>query len=220
MKRLMIGYRCFTGCIYSLVVLLIIPLLFIALQALMVRGAGTLSLTLISIYYMYIDGMADYFSFNGVTSRGYSFGLLQCSKRGRELVKNGIIADQLRRLFCNLAIMEICAYIAIILMPNEIKGDYLLVAALHALFSYSYVTFALILMRNITTWMYYGLLMGVVLLFGILGNVFMYLGYQDGNMHLMVWLFVFAFATVLSTFTMIRTVLKNYDRSFHEEIAG
>ena len=219
MKEYAGGYRCFCGIRYSLLMLAVFPLLIIGLYVLTIGTAGPGNIANSSVYLIAVGCMADYFAFNGVTSKGYSFGMLKCSKRGRELVKGGIIFDQIRRFVYVVLIQAVCMMIAYVKMPDAIPSDYPLLGIVLILFVYSANTLSLFLLRNINSFPPYSLASGILtMIMGVVACVAIYHLYELGQTNLWIWLPCVAVLAVASTFAMIRYVMFNYDRSFKEEV--
>ena len=199
--------------------LFIFPAMILGYQVLTIGVAGAGNLANISVCLIWLGCMADFFTYNGFTSKGYSFGVLKCSNHGKKLVMNGVIIDQIRRFASILLIMIISIVIAKNMMPYELPSDYVLLGIVMVLLVYGANTLSLLLLRNISSFLSYSLAAGITtMIFGVVISVALYYRYEQAKTNLILWLAGAVLLAVLSTLAMFKYVSFNYDRNFREEL--
>ncbi|SFC11496.1 hypothetical protein [Butyrivibrio sp. YAB3001] len=216
LKNLRDTYRCFCGRLYSAVILLVMPALIIIYQVFTASVMGPGNLMYICIYIIALGCIADYFAFNGITSRHFSFGMLRCCNSGRKLVKEGIMIDQIRRFSYICFVIFISMVITVRVSREQLPQGYIAASIAMILFTYSANTIALMVLRNIAAFLNYSIITGILTaVFAAIGSIFFYSRYESGKANIVLWLIILLLLSVLSTLCMLKVVLNNFDRSFY-----
>lgn len=214
MKKIYKHYLVFYPRLYSLIVLILLPIAVAGVCFLTPLGnLGSIGVILVQAILSLVHLFADYFVFNGICNKSASFRLLKSSKKGYGVLKGGVILDQVIRfaniLFCTLETE---------LILNYIKADEysmpIAVAVLFAMVTYTLVTATLILIRYIDGAMVYGQIISlasVVIIAAIVGLFLLWL--SDTFTLGLIYLIVCA-ALVISTFFGYYAVIRSYKKSF------
>ena len=178
-----------------------------------------ISIILISVLQTVALIFADFFAFNGVTSKENPFGLLRCTLNGKGHLRKSLMADNVLR-FLNIVIVNaLCAILFINMVQCNFVHEYLMLYITMTFLVYASVTFALLLVRSVTSFLNY---MGIVSLLNIvLGGInYAVAGYLYVQLHIMpLWpcLITGVVLSVVGTYLSNYVVMKNYDRSFQED---
>ncbi|MBO4457576.1 MAG: hypothetical protein J5802_07645 [Butyrivibrio sp.] len=219
MKEWIVMYRCFCGKLYSFLMLFVFPIFSVAIVSIFTiidaKFIGVLCVFLSSI-----ELHADYFSYNGVTAKEYPFGIFRSGFHGEKLIEKSLKTDQIRR-FVNIIVMFSATIILTYVTSDNDTAGLWSVGIVLILFSYFTITTLLIFLRKITSQSgYYYVSFGISALNGTIA-FFVYYGLYDLlRRTFIVWIIALAVLSVLATKYMLRNVLKNYEKSFHEESAA
>ena len=221
MKDYIVAYRCFCSKWYSLLMTFVFPILIVLFSGAfsLVLGEGGLVILTCLISVLEIQG--DYFSYNGITAKEYPFGMIKSGYHGPELIRKGIIADGVRR-FTNIAVMYlVTVFVVRSLAGRNVPDDLWCFGFILSLFTYSVITACLIVLRNITSFGWYGSLMWIiVILFGLIAQMIVYPIYAGRHMNIILLMILFAVTAFVATKWSQIYVLKKYADSFREESAA
>lgn len=120
MKTLVKHYKVFFPGLYSLIVLLIVPIAVAGLSfltnSMKMGGTGVIvALAVLSVVHLF----GDYFVFNGISSKAASLRLMKSSHEGYNLMKKGVIIDQAVRLINIMFCVIIATYTTGKLKPES-----------------------------------------------------------------------------------------------------
>ena len=219
MKKYLKIYRSFCPDIYTLIMLVIVPIaLFIfSIFMLPAYGAGTIGFAI--FWLMALDLYGDYFIFNDIFTKGYNFGILKCSLRAKDILKGGIIMDQIKR-FIQIALVIISITVWMLFKGN-FNAEKLILMNLTFIFgTYASITGVLLMLRRISSYIVYYTVGGICV--GIIGTIELVLvllvGYLKELVDLKIMLYFAAFLSFVLTRQVLSSIKKNYERSFKEAV--
>lgn len=216
MKKYLKTYRSFFPDIYTLIMLVVLPvaLFFINMAMVHVHSAGALGFSVFLL--MILNVYADYFIFSGIFTKGYDFGILKCSLNARDVLKNGIITDQIKRFFQIALVMTINS--AWMLANGTLDSTrFILMVVTLVFFTYSASTVVLLIVRKISQYTIYYVASGtLVAIFGTVAVLLPLFSYLKGFIDQKILLFIAVFLSLVSTRMMTYAIKKYYDRSFKE----
>ena len=219
MKKYLKIYRSFCPDIYTLIMLVVVPiaLFILSIFLLSAYGLGTIGFSI--FWLMALDLYGDYCIFNDIYTKGYNFGILKCSLRAKNILKGGIIMDQIKRF------VQIALVITLVTVWMLLKGDFdtekIILMNLTFIFAtYAAITGILLMLRRVSSYIIYYTVGGICL--GIIGTVELVLvllvGYLKEIVDLKIMLYFAAFLSFVLTRQVIISLEKNYERSFKEAI--
>ncbi|MCR4999743.1 MAG: hypothetical protein K6A05_07905 [Lachnospiraceae bacterium] len=218
MKNYWKAYNTFACRIYCLVMFIAVPLFIWGLHFVMLQLISPIDILNMALYEIVFITFGDYFTFNGIPSKEYNFGLLRCTLKGREYIRHSIIADEVVR-FLHIVLVSVgCALISIATVPCDFVHEYLLMHITLVFLVYGASTFSLMIARHVTSFMSYlgvaGLLnmvLGVVIAVGI--------GLFHAELQLISlypWLIVGIATSLILPVISNKIIIKNYNRCFME----
>ena len=213
------AYRTFADRLYRVFTLLVIPAALLVYHYVMTSFLGPINIINTSIFHMFILGGADYFTFNGITAKGYGFGMLRCSLRGKKHLRDSLYMDYILRMvyvaFINIASGAISYY----LCPQDFTMDYVMLHITFLFATYAVVTTVLILVRNFTSFTTYAPILGVALSAFCVAIIFgVCLPFMYGHVVFWPWIVGAVLLAIASTIGTTCIILRNYHRSFQERI--
>ena len=218
MKELYRKHCLFHGDIYNIVMFIVVPIVVVLLHIWMQSLIDVLNVSNLAVLMMFVGMYADYYSFNGLTTKDYPLGIFKNSIKGRDAIKWAIIADQIRRFVQIVFIYIVCNAITMKMLQIELTSMDWILTLVCILFVYASITTVILIGRNITTFAAYtgfsGILMSIA---GVIVSLALFYRYCQGEADPMNWLPIVFVLAVFSTGVMIKYTLYRYDRSFMEE---
>lgn len=217
MKDMLKVYRIFCNRIYSIVVLVLFPVLAIGIYTMLTGRLAEWSLFIIAIYMMVLGVFGDFFCYNGINSKDFQFGLFRNTLNGRKNLKLAIVTDQIRRLLQISFVLLICGAITLGSNPTLNKCEIVLLTLILIAFVYGANSIIISLLRFITEYtIYMGTAFILVSIFGAAVSVLILYRYEYMTINLWAWLIVFIVLDVIGSFLAVKMPLRNFDRSFKE----
>ena len=213
MKTLVKHYKVFFPVLYSLIVLLLVPIAIVGLSfltaSMKMGGTGVIAaLAILSVVHLF----GDYFVFNGISSKEASLRLMKSSPVGYNLMKKGVIIDQAVRLINTMFCVIIATYTTGKLNPNAAMPYN--VSILFGIVLYAVTTAILIGLRYVdggSTYQVLTSLGSMVSALAIVG-VFLLFAYEILSLELLYVIGILAM--VIATFFGDFAVLRSYKKSF------
>lgn len=217
MKDILKVYRIFCNSIYSIVVLVLFPVLAIGIHTMLTGRLAEWSLFIIAFYMMVLGVFGDFFCYNGINSKDFQFGLFRNTLNGRNNIKLAIVTDQVRRFLQICFVLLICGAITLISKPALNKSEIVLLILILIAFVYGANSIIISILRFITEYtIYMGTAFILVALFGAAVSVLILYRYEYMTINLWTWLIVFIVLDVIGSFLAVKMPLRNFDRSFKE----
>ncbi|SHI39157.1 hypothetical protein SAMN02745229_03013 [Butyrivibrio fibrisolvens DSM 3071] len=217
MKDILKVYRIFCNSIYSIVVLVLFPVLAIGIHTMLTGRLAEWSLFIIAFYMMVLGVFGDFFCYNGINSKDFQFGLFRNTLNGRNNIKLAIVTDQVRRFLQICFVLLICGAITLISKSALNKSEIVLLILILIAFVYGANSIIISILRFITEYtIYMGTAFILVALFGAAVSVLILYRYEYMTINLWTWLIVFIVLDVIGSFLAVKMPLRNFDRSFKE----
>ena len=215
MKDMIKKYRLFQSNRHAIIMYLVIPVMVLEMHLAIQFMISVTNITNVSVYLLLIGTYADFFVFNGITSKDYPMGLFKNSLKGRDTLKDAIIFDQIRRFVQIVFLIMMCNVATLIFFPEKIKTDDWTISIICILLVYTSNTFVLMIARNITTFSTYAGISGLLCsITGVIISVLLFYRYCYGSVNLILWLFISLFLAIGASVSIIRYTLSRFDKSF------
>ncbi len=227
MNKLMKTYRVFFPDLYTLIMQCVLPLACIGLHIILAEMGIGLIVPVVTAYIMgLVDIIADFFVFEGIPTKDFSFGVLKTSIYGKRFLKCGLRIDQALRLI-RLMVVEIIGGVTTYIEldeadPKVTMSGYVIYIIMVVLSTYLVTTLALNASRYLNVFMIYTLVSSMMQAVS-LGISAIYYGTLSNTGNIVIWpVILFIVLCVAATKLLFRHMLLRYDQSFgsRDEVYG
>ena len=206
LSRLITAHNCFCSFLYNLALLVLIPVFLIPVAAIIMPFDVYLGLIIIMTILSSYTVFLDYLTFNGITAKGFSLGMIKNSPYAESFLKDAILADQIRR-FIQIIIPPTISMIIAAITSSKGTDIRLIVFALTLIFlNYGTTTGILVLMRYILIGRVYAYISMALSIIFVLSNAGMMLLFLHNSVHIpfMIWLPITLILSVLISILAFR----------------
>ena len=206
LSRMITAHNCFCSFLCNLASLVLMPAFLIPINVIAMRSNCSISLVVTMTILAFYTIFLDYYSFNGITSKVFSLGMIKNSPYTARYLKYAVLADQIRR-FIQIVIPPIIS--VLIVASAHIKGidiKFLVFTLTMIFLNYSSTTCLLTIMRNILTDITYVLIsIPIASILGVLNACMMFL-FIHSSIHIpfIIWLPISVITSVIISIYVFR----------------
>jgi len=223
MKNLLKSYRIFVSDMYLILGVFVATAVILILSALAGGIFGGMDLILFFVLAAMVDLYGDYFVMMGITDKKFDFGLLKNSLEGKRVLREGVLADQIRRALQLLITMAGSSFMVCVFSESEDRMSLsvmLGLGVLTALITFTINTIWFNVTRNLGSFMEIGLVGGIGIAFDMIPvAIFMLMSFEN-EINMIPMILVWAILAVVVTYCMVERVSLRFDLSFGDKVKG
>lgn len=206
LSRMITAHNCFCSFLCNLASLVLIPAYFIPLAVILMHIDCYISMVVMMTSLLTYVVALDYFSFKGITAKGFFLGMIKNSPYAADYLKDAILADLIKRFIQTAVIPTISVIIAALISVKGIDLKFLVFALTLIFLNYAVMTCILALMRNITTLTPYACItIFFLVLLGALNTGMMFLFvYISTHIPFIIWLPISVITSVMISIYVFR----------------
>lgn len=217
MKNILKLEKVFTPSYYRWIILPVSVVVMILLGSFMTAGLGELGFVIAVFLDTEVLLFSDMVVFNGVSTKNTKYKLLMSSSNGRDVLKGGLLVDNLYR-FCQQLLVGVACWLGAKMLDKDGTASFGFIFLI-IMVSYMMSTFALVLLRHINTMSMYGpilSLMSFVILIPMVVFQTLYgiTGMEKISIVPIAALVLTVIFSGLAAWLSVANVLSNYDKSF------
>jgi len=212
MKRLtqmITAHNYFCSTIHNLLMLIAMPLFLLLLVLIIITYVPYISLFLVMVLSGMYTLIADYYTFNGITLKGFSLGIAATSANAERFVRDALIADKIK-LFYQLSITPfLCNIFIAIKSPKSISVKFLAATLITIFINCSLVTLSMLVLRNIRSITAYFLLCMLPSAIISAINIGMTIIFKNIGSNILLSIFAFSafiISVISSALTLVHTI--------------
>lgn len=211
-------YRVFLPNLYKWLILVIAPLVLLAFHALSFPKLGVVSFLMVIFYYMYVDLLLDFWSFNGICHKDSStLDFLKSSFYGPAFLRSALAMDLVRRFVWTMALVLITGVGSYLRGGAEIDGGTLAFMFTAAIVSYTIGTLLLNILRYIDSMQVYAFALTIPVALFFVGVVLLWIMEINGFIPDFLWIILLiaavvaaAAATAVTMWHMMYRIRRSY----------
>ncbi|MCR5800329.1 MAG: CPBP family intramembrane metalloprotease [Lachnospiraceae bacterium] len=223
MKNLLKSYRIFISDMYLILGVFVATATILIFSALGGRAFGSMGIILFYALAAMVDLYGDYFVMVGFTDKKFDFGLLKNSLDGKRVLRDGVLADQIRRALQLLITMEGSSFIIYAISEGEDRMSLpvtLGLGVLAALITFTINTIWFNVTRNLGSFMEIGLVGGIGIALDIIPTAIFILISFDNEINMIPMILVWAILAVVVTYCMVERISLRFDLNFGDKVKG
>lgn len=218
MKKIIDTYRVFYPDVLSIAGIAVGPLVLLAILGILASRARSIVFVFSSAYLVFIGLLFDYFVFTGICEKRSSLRVFRCSLLGKNLLKRGLILNQIRRIIQIISIQMILAGICIAM--GIASADIIGLALVLSFLDYLIVTAFLNVLRYIDNLQTYSLISMVVCSAATILDMVFYYQYLNGKLAGFLFSIIFGACSIMMSAFSVWHVLHRYRLGFQDHENG